>query len=299
MSVNSFNSSDSSLPVSSCFEYTANIFIVMAFVLTNILLFFPLFLLIFYLGLKQWGKRCTTSTATKASHADFFTYNVIILELISILGFSLYSFGAYAGDKTVELVGVSMCSITSPGQTLFHLLTCVERYLAVVHPITYQSLRRMEWVKIRNASSGCIWLFCAGFIGFSILVSSFGSITNSCILVFALIVVSSCSFSVLNVLNHPGPGDASRHRGRVDPSKQRAFYTIMAIMVALLLRFVGVLLTNCMNASPVLTHTKCVIGTSAIWFTAPCSLVLPLLFLQRAGKLPSCKHKNTKFNHKK
>ncbi|KAK2899521.1 hypothetical protein Q8A73_012650 [Channa argus] len=296
MSVISSNSSDSTLAplLYSCFNFKVTIFIFMAFVITNILLFFPIFFLIFYLGLQQWRKHRSISTSI-SSHSDFFTYNVISLELISILGFSLYCFGAFAGGKTLELVGVSLCSITSPGQTLFHLLTCVERYLAVVHPITYQSLKRVEGLKIRNVSTGCIWLLCAGFIGFSILFSSsFGSVTNSCLLVFALIVVSFCSFSVLHALNHPG--EVSGHRRRVDPSKQRAFYTIAAIMVALLLRFVGVLLSNCMYTSPVLTHTKCVVGTSAIWFTAPCSLVLPLLFLQRAGKLPRCKHKN--FNKK-
>ncbi|KAM7366555.1 hypothetical protein PAMP_015988 [Pampus punctatissimus] len=66
----------------------------------------------------------------------------------------------------------------------------------------------------------------------------------------------------------------------------RAFYTIMAIMVALLLRFGGHLLVLSIHATlAVKQSVRCGVLVSGVWFCIPSSLVLPLLFLHRAGKL--------------
>lgn len=56
-----------------------------------------------------------------------------------------------------------------------------------------------------------------------------------CIIGFTLTVMSFYSISVLCAL--PGPEELSRNRERVDQSKQRAFYTIIAISAVLLIRF--------------------------------------------------------------
>lgn len=105
-------------------------------------------------------------------------------------------------------------------------LTCVERYLAVTKPITYNRLRQANGIRIRNISIGkvCI-LYLLNFIVYH-LVSSDGSdlIMFFCITGFILTVI--CSISVLCAL--PGPEELSRNRERVDQSKQRAFYTICA-----------------------------------------------------------------------
>ncbi|KAJ4926971.1 hypothetical protein JOQ06_014712 [Pogonophryne albipinna] len=44
--------------------------------------------------------------------------------------------------------------IPSYGESLFHVLTCLERYLAVVRPIIYLRLRNVQGVRIRNISIG-------------------------------------------------------------------------------------------------------------------------------------------------
>jgi len=107
-------------------------------------------------------------------------------------------------------------------------------------------------------------------------------------LVFLILVVSFCSLSVLWVLIRPGPGEDGRDRQHADQSKRRAFHTITVIMGVLWLRFAGVL------AAVLISNTKhipslCAVGSSVAWLTMPGSLVLPLLFLHRAGKLPGCK----------
>ncbi|XP_056225891.1 uncharacterized protein LOC130164919 [Seriola aureovittata] len=227
MSVNSsFNSSDSSLHLllKHCSEFRPSTF--------NFVLLLPLFTFVLYMGYQR--------SLSKSSHSDVFTYNVVALETLSILGFFCYCGGALADSMIAVLVGSCMFSITSAGQNLFHVLTCVERYLAVVHPVTYLGLRQSGGVRIRNISIGCVWLICFGTLsGFILLDRSFTGVAASCLLVFSLIVVSFCSLSVLCVLIGPGPGDVGGDRERVDQTKRRAFYTITVIMGALVLRFMG------------------------------------------------------------
>lgn len=290
MSVNSSsNSSDSFNPLlNNCLQSRTTIFIFMCFAIVNTL-FSPLFFFIIYFGIQRWRTQ-SRSTAWTISHSDFFTYNVVGLEVISILGFNVYVSGAYNDNQTLKFVGEAICSITSAGQTLFHVLTCGERYLAVVYPVIYLRLRKVGGLRVRNISTLCVWLLCFGLVGLcNITGSNFGSTTISGGLVCSIILVSFWSFSVLRVLNHRGPGEVCGERERVDQTKQRAFYTIVAILVALLLRIVGILVCNAMFASSVLTHTNCAVGSIALWLTVPCSLVLPVLFLQRAGKLPGYK----------
>lgn len=180
-------------------------------------------------------------------------------------------------------------SFTSPGQSLFHVLTCVERYVAVVHPITYRSLRHSGGVRIRKISSGCVWLLCFTALAQSKLVCGYTRfILQTCFMVALLALVSFCSVSVLCILIHAGPRKAATDKAGVAQSKRRAFHTITAIMGTLWLRFVGVIFTSFFyNPNQEL---RCLVQSSAAWLTMPGSLVLPLLFLHRAGKLPSCKH---------
>ncbi|KAK2899520.1 hypothetical protein Q8A73_012649 [Channa argus] len=157
-----------------CLESRTATYTTTSVLITNILLLFPLLFSVFYLGLQRWMKQRSGSATSVMSHSDFFTYNMAALELISILGSCLYCFGSYVDG--LQQFGKSFSYITSPAQSLFHLFTCVERYLAVVHPITFLGLKQA------------------------------------------------------------GPGEVSRDRERVDQSKQRAFHTIVAIMVAQLFR---------------------------------------------------------------
>ncbi|XP_055359107.1 uncharacterized protein LOC129603146 [Betta splendens] len=205
-----FNASTSSLlpPFLICFSARTGFLLFSSFVFSYVL-FLPLFFFIIFLAVRQWREQRRRSTAARTTHSDFFTYNVVVLELVCVLGFCLLCAGLCIEGQIVQLVAVFFISIPTPTHILFHLLTCVERYLAVVQPI---------------------------------------------------------SFSVLCVLHQSGPGRVSRDRKQVDQTRQRAFNTIAAIMLA---------------------QCYCVVGISALWLGFPCSLVLRLLYLQRAGKLPA------------
>lgn len=139
-----------------------------AFNIINILLIFPLCILILCYCLQKWWQKHSTSSAATISHSDLFTYHMVIIELIGVLGCILTCCGSYRYyTDSLFSVGNLLSSFTWTAQMFFHILTCLERYLAIVHPITYLSLRNERGIKMRNISIGCVWLllFCRDVFG--------------------------------------------------------------------------------------------------------------------------------------
>ena len=259
-----------------CFNFRMSIFI-LSFSTTYILLL-PLLFLVLYLGYQQWKKQHSSS-----SYCESITYHSIAMQLNEVLGIILFICGHY--NKLAEMMPAGLCvwSLTSLGQALFQLLTCVIRYLAVVHPITYMGLRR-------NISIGCVWVLSIVWMAYNYLskyVLQF--ILYTSLMVLSLIVVCFCSISVLYALKQPGPGEVGGTRKCVDQSKQSAFHSIVAIMGVQLFSFGAYLTVNVMYSYAAFVDL-CTVLLFMMWFSLPSRLVLPLLFLQWAGKLQSNKH---------
>lgn len=212
------------------------------------------------------------------SHSDCFTYHIIIMELFGLCGCFICCIGIYRDYLIIVEVGAALISFTWYGEVFFHLLTCLERYLAVVHPITYLSLRNKRGIRIRNISTICAWVFSSAAMSLVMLGNLF---LDWCLLILSLILISFFSLSVLHVLIRPGPGEQGGKKERVDQSKQRAFYTIVIILVVLALRLAWNLVWGVMSESK--DSSNCVIITVVFWFSLPSSLVLPLLFLHKMG----------------
>ncbi len=279
----SSNSSISSFYLG-CKQSMASNVIYTMYTITNVLLL-PLYILTLYLGF-QLLKQQT------ASHSDFFTYHMVTVEIFGVFGSLFYVLGIYANSETMLMLGVFVPCIIFPGQTLFHCLTCVERYLAVVHPVTYMRLRETGGVRIRNISILCVWLLNFGWMGVTHLYwSGFPVIPLLSMLGVSIIIIFFCCLSVLCVLTHPGPGEMGRDKGRVDQSKQRAFHIIMVILGVLLLRFLGLLVTFSLNNLQWINQeVLCALMDFGICLTVPSSLILPLLFLHKSGKLACCRN---------
>ncbi|XP_056883629.1 uncharacterized protein LOC130522862 [Takifugu flavidus] len=250
------------------------------FYLTNVLLMFPACVLILYLGLHQWWQQRFTSTTAMKCHSDIFIYHLVVMELVGVLGCILCCIGIQT-NMIFFILGAYLWNIPRYGEGLFHILTCVERYLAVVHPITYLRSKSDRGIRIRNICIGCAWLIC--FTGtIAMAEMEIFRIINYICLLSVMLVLFFCSISILCILIRPGPGDKPGSRGMSNQSKKKAFYIIMIILGAVSLR----LLSNL--AWVVLTIEKlwdCIMFNCAIWFNLPCTLVLPLLFLQRSVML--------------
>lgn len=267
-------------PYVDCFMNRASTINYSVFFITSCLLLFPLFILVLYLGFQQWRQWWFSSTATMMSPSDSFTYQMVLISLFSHTGIIVMFCGLYQDNFSVVLYGYGASTFFWQTENYFHLLACLERYLAVVHPIIYVNQRRERKSKIRNISIGCVWLLCIGRV--PIAVYEYAIFVELFMLIISVTIVSFCSFSVLYVLIHPGPGNgAGQH---TDKSKLRAFCTSMATLVVLILRFIWSFL--CVSSY---IHSKsyaCLLLLSGCWVNFPGNFVFPLLFLRRAGTFP-------------
>lgn len=99
-------------------------------------LLLPVFIFILFVGYQRWRKQRSVVPATvMTSYSDIFTYNLVSLEIFSVVASVLFCFGFYTNQKHVYMAAMNIFVISLPAQTLFHLLTCVDRYLAVVHQV--------------------------------------------------------------------------------------------------------------------------------------------------------------------
>lgn len=202
--------------------------------------------------------------------------------------------GVIAGLGPMRLVGLYIFCSTNSTLMIFDTLTCVERYVAVVHPITYQNLKNVKGVRIRNAAIGCTWLLSFSLttvmnVKSPILIAViFLGFNASC-----LVIVFFCNLCVLFVLIRPGPGKVGGAKQPGNKSKLRAFYTIVFILTTLLIRLgTNTFLSSFYTSAVPTEDTKCHLILSIMWMTLPGSMVLPLLFVQRAGWFVCCKSNN-------
>lgn len=265
-----------------CYLTKQGLYIIPTFTVAWTMLFFPLCFLVLYVGFQRWRQ----NKQSPMSHTDFFTYNMLFIELLNISGNSAYSYGSVYEKYWLIIWGTSILSLVYPAQLSFHIFTCIERYLAVVHPVTYLNLRKRRWIWARNMTVLFAWMYSSLWLGLSLSLQPNEILTAFMILLLSdVCIVVFCSVSVLCTLRNPSPGEGSG----VCQSKQKAFYTIFIILAVLMLWLMWTLLTAWLVMSNQLDFDLlCTLKKSMCWFAFPSSLVLPVLFLHRAGKLPKC-----------
>lgn len=276
-----------------CFLITSASHIYVAFFISNILILLPLCILIIYLGVRRCRRRRRQqrrSSAMAITPLDCITYHVVTMQLFGLLGEIICSCAIYKRDLRSVYVGWGLWSFSWFGETFFSILTCLEHYLAVVHPVTYLRLKGGDGRRLRKVASCCVWLLCLGLM-FLILDSNLFLIADTCILIVSIVVISFCSLSVLCYLVGPKPGEQGGKRDIVAQSKRRAFFAIVAILVVLLIRCNLNLAwsTSLIRGG----RSTCVSMATSTWSNVPGSLVLPLLFIYRGG-VSTCQ-KNEKY----
>lgn len=264
---------------------TGSIVYTMYFV-TNSLLLLPSCILIFNLSLQQWWRQRTSSPAsTLQSPMDVFHSYYALIELVSILAQITCCCGIHTNDLVLES-GYYLWCFAWFGEILFHVLACLERYMAVVHPVTYMRLRGKRGFRMRNIFLNCVWLLSAGGTALVPLEDAFSNICLSFVLII-FVVLAFFSLSVLCTLIRPGPGQQGGKKEKVDHSKQMAFYTIIAILATESLKILSNILWSIFSTSS--NQASCLVMMTGVWLSLPSSQVLPFLFLQKAGIITCCK----------
>lgn len=269
-----------------CSNSSASTLVFLTFTCTSFLFVVPLSCLVLVHGIQRQRQRA--SAATTISNCDLLTYNILALEPIHLLASVMYCLGIYTSQYRLIRMGISAIYLVYHGRLLFHCLTCVEQYVAVMHPLTYLNLKTERGVLARNTVIGFVWLVSVLNFVFSYLYSD-NIPTVLYLLLFAagLTVISYCSLSVLHALARPRLSEVSGNRRKVDKVKKRAYVTIAAITGAMYVKYIGTVTCMALHTATVLGFNKgCMVLMLAFWFCLPSSVCMPLLYLYRQGKIP-------------
>ncbi|XP_051721342.1 C-C chemokine receptor type 8-like [Ctenopharyngodon idella] len=218
--------------------------------------------------------------------SEFFVLNLSFCEVGSSLNAMFGLLSHLFSSLTILTLFLQGLGIT--GRPLFQCLISVERYLAVVHPVTFLKYKPLRYRVICCTAAWIITLsssllFCI-FIVVSLKTEPYIWFSSTAFLLLFSIQLF-CLVAVLRALKQSGPGERRREREEKNHMKKRAFYLILITTMNMIILYVPFIITGFFV---ILTQQEIV----NFWFPAYLFYVLagfvqPVLYLQRAGKL-SC-----------
>ncbi len=178
-----------------------------------------------------------------------------------------------------------LIGVTITGLPLFQCLICVERYLAVVHPVTFLKYKPLRY---RVICCTVAWIITLG----SCLCSMITAVLHNVIwfmwlfpiqFFLFLIIQLFCCVAVLRALKQSGPGEGGKGRKEEIHMKRRAFYIIIIITVSTFIIFVPCILAGFFTIFTPHNIEAC--KTFGLVCFILGGFVQPVLFLHRSGKL--------------
>ncbi|XP_066502993.1 G-protein coupled receptor 4-like [Hoplias malabaricus] len=170
-----------------------------------------------------------------------FALNHVVSEILFCLVAPLY---------TVCIISLEICvgpllgfwlGITLPARYLFPCWVSVERYVAVIHPVTFL---RFKPLRYRVACSSVAWI-CALSLGIASMVTFPGMPYNAfgALYLFIFLLDSFCCIGILKGLLRPGPGDREGNREEMNTAKKKAFKVVSLNLVIFLIQIIPVALS--------------------------------------------------------
>ncbi len=217
--------------------------------------------------------------------SDFFILNLSVCEI----GTCLDSLVFVMSNRFLYLIKLSefLQGLVFTGRPLFQCLICVERYLAVVHPVTFLKYKPLRY---RVICCTAVWIITLGSCFCCMLILMLSTINEHAwffLLQFLLYFFMQlfCLVAVLRALKQSGPGERGREREEETHMKRRAFYLILITTMTMLITYVPCTIITLLN---ILIQQN----INVLWFPSVicymlASFVQPVLYLHRAGKL-SC-----------
>ncbi|XP_045080860.1 P2Y purinoceptor 8 [Coregonus clupeaformis] len=216
--------------------------------------------------------------------SDFFSLNLALSEILVCLSSVFFIVSTHVKTTAVFVLVTFGISLLYIGRPLFQSCVCVERYLAVVHPVVFLKYKPLRY---RVGCCGVAWLMVLGDCLFGVLlcgtsIYNYAYSGQNLILMFLMLF---CCLSVLRALKQPGPGEGDREREGTNNRKMRAFKIILIILVSVSVSYLPVIVI--MSLSDVLNVVALYFSHSiALSITVITGFVQPLLFLHRSEKLP-------------
>ncbi|XP_077053547.1 uncharacterized protein LOC143704278 [Siphateles boraxobius] len=215
--------------------------------------------------------------------SEFFNFNLNVCEIF----FSLSSLAFLLSEKNIFFLTIQRLSLglAITIRPLFQCLICVERYLAVVHPVTFLKYKSFRYTFV---CSVVVWLLGVGsclssmFIFLSNNVYTFTWFVLLQFLLF-LFIQLFCCLAVLRALKQSGPGERVREREEENHTKRRAFYLILITTVTMVIIYAPFIISSILCI--LMQEDFLVVSPISFAFFILGGFVLPILYLHRSGKL--------------
>ena len=231
------------------------------------------------------------STSFRTDKMEAFEFSLAVNDLLYTFTSPVVLVGFLYFEQFPEYLLAAAQSLMYQGRSFFQTCICLERYLAVVHPVVFLKLRPLRY---RVAILAPMWLInilvCFVFSYMCLRSSTTLTYVFSLYQFFVFSINSFFCFSILWALFRPGPGDGKQRGGGegekegMNLIKKRAFTTVLIIEVAVVFAYLpdAVSMLLFMNMS---LKTFCIFNCLFYFFNVVMGLVLPVLHLRRAGKL--------------
>ncbi|XP_056114209.1 G-protein coupled receptor 35-like [Rhinichthys klamathensis goyatoka] len=223
--------------------------------------------------------------------SEFFLLKLSVCEIGICLYSLLVVISFFTGLSRPTILACFLIGLFITGRPLFQCLMCVERYLAVVHPVTFLKYKPLRY---RVICCTAAWIIILG----SCLVCMFTtSQVNFYIYIYFyfiqfllfLSVQLFCLVAVLRALKQSGPGERGREREEENPMKRRAFHVILITTVTMSTTYIPLIFAG---FSFVLTQLFIVgLFSFGLLCFILAGFVQPVLYLHRTGKLSCLFHK--------
>lgn len=175
-----------------------------------------------------------------------------------------------------------LCLYSQMGGPLSLFFICLERYIAVVHPLYFQLLKTYRFREVSAATVWCFTLFLS-----SIYIANSGSLeyfservsdVPPVLLLATSVLTVHCSVSMASLLARHGPGRATLH-----PVKKKAFRTVCTNVLVVLTCYSPVSLLQKLSFTEETQVFRVV--PACVFLLSVASVVHPSLYLSGQGKL--------------
>ncbi|XP_042567364.1 G-protein coupled receptor 4-like [Cyprinus carpio] len=212
--------------------------------------------------------------------SEFFNLSNSFCEIGICVDFLIFMLASYI--SSLFPLAMFLQGFTITGRPLFQCLICVERYLAVVHPVTFLKYKPLRY---RVICCTVVLIITLGSCLICLIIFIFSTITMqawffSMQFLLCLPIQLFCLVAVLRALKQSGPGERTRER---DELKTRAFYLILITTVTMAITYVPTTISGFFTIVTQQFNLIAWIPSMTCYVLA--GFVQPVLNLHRAGKL--------------
>lgn len=236
-----------------------------------------------------WAAWVMMRSSRATLEAEFFSVNLLFMEIICaiIILITTFSFYLLTNPLLLEIL-LSLGRICLHSQPVFQCSVCVERYIAVVHPIIFLRYKPMRY----KAAGLAVYWFIAGV--FAVWGESTGNFYSlMAVLLLVMLAEMFCSLSILVMLKRSGPGESKDgERQQSNLVKKKAFTIVSLLQVKLMVNYLPLTVVSAMMellmSDPQFLGDLITLGVTFCFFG---SFIQPLMYLHRVGRLNFIKRK--------